>query len=376
MVGPLDAKPQVLPDVSVAPLWEESRVKGLPQSGQTSSLWTDYLQRIAPKLPYSGTAEEILQGFVNIDMTAEKFGQILRSNRYYEGQLGRLLDGMAKREVTPSLEASVVLIGIANARNFVLSILLQRSVQGIHPDWTAEGKLKVQPSEILKASLKVEELLVEKKDPYSDLGFAAGLVWDTLAYAVQQDFPPDIRKKAQAWIDSQWEPAVQTGLLAQELVRGVGECSLSKYAFVSAILLPLGKSVAAYLDPKFLPFQDLLVKKNVPSGLRAQLEQRAFGMDFCTFSAAIAENYPWFRPSLNALALYSSPWIAEKADPKGAWPLIGALRLASAMLADPVAIEKPDDPRIQLWKGGLLKNLKVDPAVIVKASQRFKASRN
>jgi len=372
MVGPEGEKSSTSDREEALIEWFRTHVR--TEGVATPRVWGEYMSRLAPLLPYTPTCEEILQGFVNIDMTADKLGGILKTNPYYGAQFIRLVDSMAKREITPSVEASVVLVGMANSRNFVLSLLLHRSVKNQHAEWTKEGKLKVQPSEILRACLKVEEALTEIKDPYSDLGFAAGLVWDTVAFAAQ-GFPGDQKKKAQPYADSLVDAAIQAGLIAQALGRGVSDFALGKYAFSTALLVPVGRVILAHLDAGFFPLMDLFAKKTMSPLLRENLERQKFGLDSSWLSAAVCENYPWFRPLVSALALYSSPWVAQKSDPKAAYSLAAVVRLAYAIQAEPACIEKPDDPRIAQWKGSILKDFKIDPASIIKATQRFKPSK-
>ncbi len=158
----------------------EDAVLALPQmkSAYAVPMLHAFLEKIAPRIMLPRTSYGILKSFGNIDVTAEKVAQCLKANPYYQYQFFKTIRSMGKREELPSTEGAVILLGMQNSRNLIVSLQLLRTVRGGHPEWSKDNKLKFAPQDIVKYALKTEETLQGNRSAYSDTAYSAGLLFD------------------------------------------------------------------------------------------------------------------------------------------------------------------------------------------------------
>src|SRR5687768_10574019 len=70
-----------------------------------SMVFTNFVEKIAPKLTLPRTSRRILKAFQNPDVKAERVANCLKGNPYYEHQFYKAIQAKSGREELPSLEA-------------------------------------------------------------------------------------------------------------------------------------------------------------------------------------------------------------------------------------------------------------------------------
>jgi len=347
-----------------------------------AALWAEFHRKIAIHVPLGPTAMALLQAFANVDVTAERMAQVIRGNPYFETLFHRVVESVSKREQAPSTEAAIVLMGIQNSRNLIIANQMLRTVRGGYPEWTKEGKLKVLSSDILKIALRCEEALSARKDPYADLGFVGGVLFD-LVGQIGQDIAEE-KKRVAALIDAVQDHGLKSAAYAPELSRGLTGFPYGKFASVACLVHDIGKPVMAILDRRYLAFQDEMIKKDVPRALRFHLERSLFGTDHARVGAAMLRLYPPLRAVAAAISHHHAPFFGgdpaelgetvagekgERLARTATRQLAALVSMASNMASKPKKLENPADPAIASWKGAEFGEFEIAPDAVVKASQ-------
>ena len=344
------------------------------ESNRHTPLFERFLEMGAPAAALGATSMGILQAFANIDVTAERMALLISGNPFFEDLFQRVVASAGKREQVPSVEAAITLMGIQNSRNLIVANQILRTVRGSFPEWTKEGKLKVLSSEIVKNGLKAEEALVAKKDPLSDLGFVAGVLFD-IASQLSAEHAED-KKKTQALLDATFDHGLKTATYAAALARGLPGFPFSKYVFSAGLLHDIGKPLLAVLDKRYLGFLEEMAKKDLPRSLRHHLEKSRFGVDHAFLGASWVRSYPPLRLIASAIQLHHGPLQGRKgggeedqSTTQGLRQLGAILSLASNMTSKPKKLENPTDPIIALWRGAELRDFEFPNEILVEASQ-------
>jgi len=345
----------------------EERVFALPGMSDVKvpDVFKSFIEHIAPKLILPKTSYGILQAFSNIDVTAEKVAQCLKANPYYGFQFFKTIESMGKRENLPSTEGAVVLLGMQNSRNLVVALQLLRTVNQTHAEWTKEGKLKTQPSDIIKYALKTEELLAGKKSVYADTAYAAGLIFDVLTFIA--DTAVEDKKKMFAFIDAVYTHGLQSARIGAELAKNVPEFSFTKYIFSVCLLHDIGKIIMAILDANYIPFTEGLATKGLPRALRTYAEEKQFGVIHSLLSGLTCQYFKIFKPVEKAVLYHHEPFLI-KLQNKNLYQLSSIVALASNMANNFKKVDKSDDPIIATWKSLEVKDFKIDARAMMSAS--------
>lgn len=351
-----------------------SVVGGVSETDQNRALLKAILEKVTPKIALGATSMAIIQAFANIDVTAERMAQIIQGDPYFEDLFQRVVASMSKREQPPSVEAAIVLMGIQNSRNLIVANQILRSVKSGFPEWTKEGKLKVLSSDFVKFGLKTEESLVAKKDPMSDLGFVAGLIFDVLLQLAQED--AEEKKKVLALIDAIYDHGMKSAGYGAVLARSLSGFPYTKFVFPICLLHDVGKIVMAIFDKRYLAFLDEMAKKDVPRPLRHRLERDRFGVDHAFIGSTVIRAYPPFRALSGAVLLHHSPFWGEgggqsksTTTTQGLRQLAAVISLSSNMASKAKKIDNPADPIIAIWRGSELRDFDFPNDAIVAASQ-------
>lgn len=326
-------------------------------------LFKRFLEKIAPKLVLPNTSFEIIKAFSNIDVTSDKVAQFIHSNPYYEFQFYQMLEAKGvKPEERPSLEAAVVLLGMQNSRNLIAALQVLRMIRGGHPEWDKEGKLKVNPTDVLKFALRTEEVLNRKKDEYADLGFAAGLLFDILAL-ISLNMGGDKNKTA-AFIENIYTHSLKAALIASEIAHFMLDLSYSKYAFSATLIHDIGKIILGLLEPDYLSFVENLRKKDLPRDVRHFAEDRRYGINHATFGGVACHYYKIFKAVEKAILFHHEPYLV-KGLKRNIYNLTALICLSTKIASHPKKAENLKDPVLKLWKGADLQDLKLDARYLV-----------
>lgn len=330
-------------------------------------LYSEFCDKLIPAFHFGYTASQVLQGFASADLKAEKFGHFLKENNYYEEQVIKMIESVAKREDQPSVEAAIVLLGMQNSRNLILALQMLRSVLRRHPEWTPEGKLVTQPKDVLKYAIATEEHLTEKKIPNPEIGFAAGYYFDVVSNLISA-YGSAEEKKVREYLGKIYSHGLLTGKIAVELAKKMPEFPLKKFAFAAGMLHDIGKICQALLDPTIWPYLDLLGKKPLPRAIRFESEKKKLGVHHALISAMIVRPFDFFRPLAPAILYHHEPYLLKARDPKNTFQMASLIALASNMATQFKQTDKTDDPIMAQWKSPELADFKYEASWIVAAS--------
>jgi len=337
----------------------EERVFEIPGMKEVaeSPLFTDFHEKIAPKIKLAETSWTILEAFSNIDVTAEKVSQAIKGNPYYEYLFQKVIEGMAKREEMPSIEGSIVLLGMQNFRNLIIALQASRSVMGTHAEWDKDGKLKIAPNDVLKYAVKTEEILINSKSEYSDTAYAAGLLFDVLgmiAGVVCQD-----KKRAAAFLDTVYAHGLRSAQIALEMAKLLPDFGFKKYVFSSCLIHDIGKICLAILNPDYITFCEDAKKKEWPRPVRQFAELEKFGIDHSVIGNQVCYLFKIFRPLEKVVLFHHSPHLLKSRN-ANLFQIACIVDLATNIANNFKKIEKLDDPILSTWKGLELRDFRIE----------------
>ena len=337
----------------------EMRVFGIPGMKEIvePEIFIDFVEKVAPKLQLGNTSWAIIEAFSNIDVTAERVSQVIRGNPYYESVFKSVVEGMAKREEMPSLEGSIVLVGMQNFRNFVIALQMLRSVTGLHPEWDKDGKLKLNPADSIRYALKTEELLLSGKSEYSDTAYAAGLVYDVLAAAINAI--SDDKKKVLAYLDAVYAHGLRTAQIGMELANLVPDMGFRKYVFSACLIHDVGKIGISLVRPAYVNFVEESKKKEWPRPVRQFTEIEKWGVDHTVIGALVCHAFKIFRPIEKVIQFHHDPYLLKSRN-KNLYQLASLVSLATNIANNFKKTDRLDDPVVATWKGTELRDFKIE----------------
>ncbi len=317
---------------------------------ELNPLLETFFIEILPKLTFLPTSIKMLQGFTRKDIKAEEVAVILRSNPYFEEQVGRFVDSIAKRQDKPSLEAAVVMLGMQNSRNLVLAMQLKRNITDQHPVWDQNGKLSFAAKDVVKCALKVEEPLAKDKDGYVETVFAAGLLFDYVAALAETR---GVDKKVLEFMDVGFKHATRAASLGKELQALIPDFSLKKFAYSACLLHNIGQLVLAILDANYVVFLDEAKKKETPNLLIHLAEKRLFGVTSAELTALICRSSGVFS-ALEVSARHQAFPCLLKDRNKQSWQMATLMCMANAMSRHFKKTADTSDPIVTKWKAAEL----------------------
>lgn len=341
------------------------RLPGL-QATAESPAFQKFMDVIAPLVDLPKTSRFVLESFSSRDVTAEKLALALKSNVYFQQIFYQVIDSISKRkegEPPPSLEAAIVLLGMQNSRNLILGLQMQRSVMGMHAEWTKEGKLKTQPKDLLKFALTVEDANAGKKDEYLDLAFSAGMLFDFFALIASAH---ENKKKLTPYVEEVYKQGYKTALIAAEICKTIPLFGYKRYFFAASMVHDIGKIAMAIVEPEYLDFLEECSKKDLPRPLRRYAEQKRFGVNHSVLGAVICYYYKVFAHFDRAILYQHEPFLLAVRDKK-LFELSALVSLATNVASNFKKVDKLDDPVLKRWKGPELGAFKVDMAKVMQA---------
>jgi HD-like signal output (HDOD) protein len=360
-----DMKPADEPEENV-----EETVAKLP--GLTlvreSAMFKDFIEKVAPVFSLGNTSFGILSSFSNIDVTSQKVAACLKANPYYEYQFYKMIEAVGRRTEFPSLEAAVILLGMQNSRNLILSLQARRAALGGHPEWTKDIKLRYPPSEVVKYAIRAEEMLDNTKSVYADTAYAAGLLFDILVLLAERG--GDEKRTTLQYIDSLYSHGLRTALLGSELAKHIPEFSFSKYVFAVCLMHDIGKGIMAVLNPEYSKFALDCQKRGIPRVVRHFAEEKRFGVNHATIGGIACHYFKVFRPIERAIFHHHTPYVLQRQN-KGLYQLCSIICMATNMANNFKKIDKADDPMIALWKGQELKDFPFETRAMIAAVKKI-----
>lgn len=341
------------------------------REAQEPPIFARFIEKIVPKIQLRDTTRAILDAFSNIDVKAERVAQIIQANPYYEYLFFRVIQSLSKRENVDRLESAIVLLGMQNSRNLLVALQALRMVRGGHPEWTKEGKLKVQPNDVLRYALRTEEALAGNKDSYADTAYAAGLIFDILTLVADQvsTLPPPEKKKLFAYIDGVYLHGLRSAQLAAEIAKNMPELGFRKYVFSACLIHDIGKIVLAILEPSYLAFLEECGKKGLARNVRLFAETRRFGVNHALIGALCCEYFRTFHSIGKVIQYHHEPFLL-RGGKSGLGQLASVVSLATNMASNFKKVDKADDPVLALWKGPELQTFPIDARSMIQIASR------
>ncbi|MBI3534103.1 MAG: HDOD domain-containing protein [Deltaproteobacteria bacterium] len=299
-------------------------------------LFRKFLKDIAPKIYIPDVSYEILKAFSNIDVTAEKVADFLKANPYYQYEFLKMIESKGMREELPSMDAAVILLGMQNSRDLIVSMQLLKTTKGLWPEWDKDGKLKLNPPDILKYALKTEEYLNSFKYEYADMGYVGGLFFDVLAL-IAVDYAKD-KKKVLEYIENIYNHGFQTAKIGLELIKTIPSVSYSKYFFAACLTHDVGKIILALIEPDYFQFCDLAAKKGLPRIIQNFVEQQKYGVSHHLLGATACHYFRLFKPIEKAILYHHHPFLLKNAR-KGLYQLSSLICLSTNIASN---FKKPE----------------------------------
>ena len=348
----------------------EELVLALPAFRNTKSppLLRDFYEKFLPRFRTPETTRALLEAFSNIDVNAERVGQILNANPYYEYHFLKVIASYGrKRDTLERLESALILMGMQNARNTVIALQAVRTAQGGHPQWDSDGKLKIKPNEVLKYALKTEEFLAGDKNAYADTAYAAGLTFDWMALVAEQLAAE--KKKVLNYIENTYLHSLKTAQIGAEIAKSVPDLGFQKYVFSACLLHDIGKLAMAIVSPDYAYFLETVSKNGLTRFERQFAEQKRFGIDHAILGAIICEYLPTFSTISKAIQYHHEPYLL-RGGKSGVGQLASLVCLATNIASN---FKKPtgsDDPVFQFWRGPELKGFNIDSKTLIQVASR------
>lgn len=333
-------------------------------SGEAPPVFNRFMDQIAPCVDLPRTTHYVLDAFSSRDVTSEKVAVALHGNVYLQQVFDRVIESLTKKKgEARALESAVVLLGMQNSRNLILAVQLVRTVHSTHPEWTADGKLKMNSKDFLKYALTLEESTVGIKEEYADLAFAAGYLFDLF---VQIAAKQENSKKILTSIDATFKQGLKTAKIASEISKTIPEFGFRRHLFAAALVHEIGKVAMGILDPSYLEFQDVCAKKDLPREIRRYAEKKCFGMNHSVLGAVICYYSKIFTPMARALLYQHEPFLLSNREKK-LYELAALVSLSTNIAQNFKKTDKLDDPVLERWKGPELAGYKIDMAKVMKA---------
>lgn len=350
---------------------------------------------VTTKFPYltlGETATDVLQRFVNVDVTTSSLADALKRNQLYragvesyvEQRLGSRAHQNDESGSTGSTESSLTyciqLLGMLGTRNLISSL---RQVRSFGQEWpfkgapkAAEGdkpapkpkagtaEKKFQPDEYLKFALKAQEFCQSYQVDYAEgSGFASGLVFDYLRMLITMTGKknPAVAK----YFEESWRDAVKTAFLTSRLASRVKGFGYAKYGFAAGLMLTAGKLLicidrARESGSEWLEFEKSAEK--IPELGRREVrhlqERERFGFTHQEIAAMALQYFTVLKPIAPAVGWCHTPFYLKNIH-HDLYTLSSCLA-ASTILADyGKPVEAGKEPLRSLAENKWFKDLKL-----------------
>ncbi len=325
-----------------------------------------YFKMVLPmKLPI--TSQRVIEEFVDIDVNSEVVSKIIHQNQYVEQLLLQEIKALGLKENTPSLKAAIVLMGMQGVRNFVCALQVLRRVLRTHPKAGKNGKLELKISDYLKYSVRGEEFVHNHNMQYADSAFAAGLMFDVLAYIGREHFKAD--KTFDEYVAEVFKHGLKAARVGTELAKSFKNLGFSKYVFGACLIHDIGKLVMELLYPpstdknSFAKFREDMTKAPLSRDVIHFMEIKRFGLPHEYYGAQLAYIYEPFKIVERAILFHHDPYIIRQSN-KDLYSLACIIALSTNMASHFRIPKDGSDPIYKAWITPELKDFKVDPKLL------------
>ena len=339
----------------------EDRLSAVPWAQAAASggppLLEKFLTELLPRFAFPETTSGVLDAFSGLDVKSEELALLLERNPYYEHQFRRFIESMGKREHTPSVVATVVLLGMTRSRDLILSLQMHRTITGEHVPWSSEGKLAFKPSELLVYASKTDDPLFGNREPWATGAFTGGFLLDWTVYLAKTRGAD--AKVLGPFADSIFNHGQRTAKVAVALSSLLPELGFRRFLYSACLVHDVGKIAMAMLDPSYVEFHADMETRVVSRGVRLFTERARFGVSHEMLGAAICEVSGAFKPVSRAVLFHHEPALLKKEG--GALYLFAGLLAFSSNVANYFKKpEKDETSHLARWKSPELKDFPLD----------------
>lgn len=243
------------------------------------------LQEALFDLRLKATARNVLQEFIDIDVTSDDLVRILKENPAYKSLFERFVDQKTRKvkkeedkkdgqeHQTPT-HRLIALLGMIGSRNFLLSLREHKAIYGSFP-LQPDGSLQdIKSNDYLNAALEFEEAFTRNKLPYVETIFAAGYYFDWIETLAKKKGTH--KKNADVWKRLRGG-CFRTALVTNALGSKVRGFSFHKFAAAAGACAAAGKALLFLIHGD--AYDDFLEEtKGWPVMARSLEERSRFGL--------------------------------------------------------------------------------------------------
>jgi hypothetical protein len=278
----------------------------------------------------------LLEAYAGRDVTSDKIAAVTGGQGPLAAVLHKKLMSLSPRETLPSMEATIVLLGMEQSRN-----LIMQTLTGFELNYAKAAERDCPPEGGASAAWI----------------FAAGLVFDYLAQVLtDKDTMP-----------AHVAAAIKTARVAQKLANAAGERNLVSLVTAAALLSDVGKLYLAAADPAYLAFMKSATNSQIPRSTRLQIERKTWQIDHTIVGALACETFHFPHAVGLAVQFHHFPKLAQARDP-GAHRIAQIVSLATRMVKSPKRIVDAADPIVETWFGPEMAGTGLARKIVIEAS--------
>lgn len=335
----------------------------------TQELFSRFVPEIGLRLQLPRLSRRVLKRFSEGDVKAGELAAALAENGYYQNVVVRAAGGARDAKDAPMpTESAILRLGMQRARDLICAAQLARHIRRTHIKFDANGKIQLNPAEVLKFAAATEEAASAYRPSFSDAAFAAGMVFDALReIAVHQLKSP---KSVIEFLEQTHKHGVLAAKIGVEVAKGVPEATAPRFVFSACLLHNVGKAVLAMLDPHYPDFLEKCKKAQIPRAARHFFEQKRYTLTHEAYSAFCVEFFPTLSITRDAILCHHQPHALLKAN-REQYVLSGLICMATNMATNWTVPKNAADPVVATWLGPELKGFPVKAEALVRVAGKL-----
>jgi HD-like signal output (HDOD) protein len=305
----------------------------------------------------------VLEEFVDIDVNTDAVARIVSRNQYFEYMLLQEIKTLGLKDISPSLQTAIALLGMQRVRDFICALQIMRIVCRKHPEFNQEGKLNFRSSEYLTYSLKTEEYVVTRRMQYADIAYAAGMVFDLMVWIGRELYGS--KKGYDELMTEVYKHGLRAAMIGMEIAKLFKRFNYNKYVFAACLLHDVGKlAMDLIFGTAYSIFRADINKVPLSRDVTHFLEARRFGFTHEYYGSQMAYYFQIFRPIEKAILFHHEPYLLKGTN-KELWVLASIIALASNMARNYRIPKDHSDPIFKAWFPHELKDFRIDKSALI-----------
>ncbi|MBI2607030.1 MAG: HD domain-containing protein [Deltaproteobacteria bacterium] len=336
-------------------------------------IFHDFHFRLAMPMRIPQTSRKIIEEFVDIDVNSDMVSKIIGRNQYVKYMLMKQIEGMGLKGKSKELDSVIVMFGMEEVRDFVCALQILRTVGGKHPQVGPDGRFGFKTADVLKYALRTEEYVKNRKFPYADSAYAAGMMFDRMVAIGADIF--NAPKSYFAYVDDVYKHGLMSARIGYEVAREMKGFGFSKVLFASCLVHDIGKLVMELLYAEGTPnafkqFRLDIEKKPLTRDLIHFIETARFGFTHEYYSSQLVWAYEIFRIVERAILFHHDPYLIRSSN-KDTYNLACLIALASNMARKFQKARNVNDSIMKHWLSPELKDFAIDPRILVTTMEKL-----